>query len=99
MHPTTSTTAQNTTNETSDVRSITSTEFDSSNKTRASGTSVEHEEDYSVKLILGSVVGVAMAIVLIIILVKSCATSQPRSHKGITHFDVLTVKNSCRNSR
>ena len=64
-----------------DGQSITGTEFDTNNKTRGG---VEHDqEEYSVKLIIGSILGVATAIVLIIFLAKNYTTNTPLSHKGM----------------
>ena len=42
------------------------------------------QQEYGLKLIVGSVIGIAMAIVLLIIFVKTCCgPPPPRTHKGI----------------
>ena len=58
----------------------------------------DHQVEYSSKLIIGSVIGVAMAIVLIIMLVKSAlakCTEDPRCRKGIPHSHESNIVHHC----
>ena len=80
MHSTT-TPALKTTKKTTNI-SIVTTKFDTKNNRTRGGNEKRDQDEYGVKLILGSVVGIAMAIVLLIILAKSYTTKNPPSHKG-----------------